>query len=1029
MTHSRAWFSKSKILTGSALFYILASPGWAMAQEASATAQPAEGPAPQANDLAAEQATIDTSQGKEIIVTGSRIRTSDTTTPAPVTIISPAVIEERGFTQIGQALNEIPSITPSYSRNTGIGSQVTVQNYPNLFNLGAGRTLSLVNGRRMVTTGSGLEDAAVDTNIIPVGLIERVDVVQGGGAAVYGSGAMAGVINYVLKHDFQGAVLDAQYSISSRGDYPVYSLRGTFGTNFKEGRGNIAVNFDYSKSDSLLFPDREASRLVPYPGTNPANHTGDDGIPATVYFTNTKTWSSSYNGLFWANTGTTLGSLLKVNGNYVQFNEAGNALVPYDTGTVVFSNLAQGGDGVDYNSKSTLFAGLERYSGTMVGHYDLTDNITISTELLFARTISNDPLARMRPMQFDNTGSAAGGTFSFAVYRDNPYLAPGVLAQLSAASPGFAAGSPLYLGKFLDNIMPDTNLRTDTKTYRGLLALDGKFNWLNRDFNWSASVSRARVDTSYQGWNLNQLRLRNAADVVLNGAGVPVCRINQVTVTDPNCTPLNIFGHDNISQAARDYVTVQSGTNQSSVLPNYVNDQTDALLSFGGDVVKLPGGLAKFNLTYEHRSESVDTTPLEADRMGLIGAGSALAPFKGGYHTNEVAGELLIPLVGGDFTLPLIDSFEVNGSYRLVSDSLAGSENVWGLGARWGVFRGLTIRSSLSRNFRAPNLNQLLQPQTTGVATATNPCSNASIASGSNPAARAANCLALFQANPTYGADGLPAGATAQERLDNFFDLGGSFRRVLVTTGGNSDLKNEISKTFTLGFVFQPTFIPGLTLTADRIRLNLDDALSNFSASSFLSTCFDSPTPDAGICSTFTFNPDGTLATARATTFNAGYLKYHGEIYTASYRTDLSSLFGAKGDIGALTVSLQATHNTLRITSVTGLDLVRIDDTTQLPRWVWKPEVHYAIGGLRLNYSAYILPAEKINYTDTVENASVLPVAGNTRHNISAEYQLEQFSIRAGINNLTDKAPSFPYSAGYGDIIGRQFFVGVKTKF
>ncbi|WP_336962817.1 TonB-dependent receptor domain-containing protein [Sphingobium aquiterrae] len=1018
--------TKSKLLTGAALLYILTGPGWAMAQDAAQAPAARDAATPPENGASSREAA----QSQEITVTGSRIRTSDTTTPAPVTIISPAVIEERGFTQIGQALNEIPSITPSYSRNTGIGSQVTVQNYPNLFNLGAGRTLSLVNGRRMVTTGSGLEDAAVDTNIIPLGLIDRVDVVQGGGAAVYGSGAMAGVINYVLKRNFQGMVLDGQYSISSHGDYPVYSLRGTFGTNFKEGRGNIAVNVDYSKSDALLFPDREASRLVPFPGTNPANKTGTDGIPATVYFTDTKTWSSSYNGMFWANTGTTLGSLLKVNGNYVQFNQAGTALVPYDTGTVVFSNLAQGGDGVAYNSKSTLFAGIERLSGTMVGHYDLTDNITVSTELLYARTVANDPLARMRPMQFDNTGSAAGGTFSFAVYRDNAYLAPAVLSQLSAASPSFAAGGPLYLGKFLDNIMPDTNLRTDTKTYRGLLALDGKFEALDRQFNWSASVSRARVDTSYQGWNLNQIRLRNAADAVRNSAGQTVCRINQLTVTDPNCVPINLFGHDNITEAARSYVTVQSGTNQSSVLPNYVNDQTDALLSFSGDVVKLPGGMAKFNLTYEYRQEKVDATPLEADRLGLIGAGSKLLPFKGGYHTNEIAGELLIPLVGEDFTLPLVDSFEINGSYRLVNDSLAGRENVWGLGARWGVFRGLTIRSSLSRNFRAPNLNQLLQPQTTAVATATNPCSNASIASGSNPTARYNNCLALFQANPTYGAtDALPAGSPAAARLAGFFDLGGTFRRVLVTTGGNPDLKNETSQTFTLGFVFQPGFIPGLTLTADRIRLSLDEALSSFSSSSFLSTCFDSPNPAPSICSTFSFNPDGTLASARATTFNAGYLKYHGEIYTASYRADLADLFGARGNIGTLTLSLQATHNTLRITSVTGLDIVRIDDTTSLPRWVWKPDVRYAIGPFRLSYSAYILPAEKINYTDTVENASVLPVAGNTRHNISAEVTVDRYTLRAGINNFTNKQPSFPYSAGYGDIIGRQFFVGVKAAY
>jgi iron complex outermembrane receptor protein len=339
---------KLRLLGGSALLCLAVNAAPVSAQAivpAEATtqaAEPAEAAEPDVVKAAAEQAPP-----KDIVITGSRIRGSDTTTPAPVSIINPQALEDRGFTQIGQALNELPSITPSFARNTGIGNPVaSVQNYPNLFNLGAGRTLSLLNGRRMVTTAAGLDDAAVDTNIIPTGLIERVDIVQAGGAAVYGSGAMAGVINYVLKKNFQGVVIDAQSSISSRGDYPVYSLRGTFGTNFAEGRGNIAVNLEYAKSDALAFPARPISARASYPGTNPANTSNTDGIPATVYFDYTKTWSSSYNGIIWGNTGTSVGSLLKVNGRPIQFNDAGTGFIPYDTGTVVFSNLAVGGDGV-----------------------------------------------------------------------------------------------------------------------------------------------------------------------------------------------------------------------------------------------------------------------------------------------------------------------------------------------------------------------------------------------------------------------------------------------------------------------------------------------------------------------------------------------------------------------------------------------------------------------------------------------------------------------------------------------------------
>jgi iron complex outermembrane receptor protein len=999
----------SSALGGTILLITALAPSFAAAQERPAAGQ----------------------QVEEVVITGSRIRTTDTTTPAPVNILSPKVIEDRGFTQVGQALNETTSITPSLQRNTGIGSPVAnVQNYPNLFNLGAGRTLSLVNGRRMVTTASGLDDAAVDTNIIPLGLLERVDIVQGGGAAVYGSGAIAGVVNYVLKKNFEGATVDAQYSITSKGDYPIYSFRGTVGHNFLDGRANVAVNVDYSKSDSLLFTDRERSAEVPFAGTNPANKTATDGIPATVYFTNTKTWSSSFNGILWKDTGNTAASLLQVGGKPVQFDAAGTSLIPYNTGTIVFSNLAQGGDGVDYNSKSSLFAGVERFAGTLIGNYKLTDDINLSTELLFARTRSSDPRARSRPLQFDNTGAAAGGTFSFDVTNKNAYLTPTEIAQLNAASPTFASGGTIYLGKFFSDLIPTTNQTTETQTWRALISADGSFNRFGRNFDWNVSFSGAGVDYNLTGWSLNQQRLRNAANAVKNSSGQIVCAINAVTVVDPNCAPLNIFGTGTISDAARQYVIVQSGQAQGATQVPYSNDQTDFLASLSGDVVKLPAGEAKFNVTYEHRTENVDAIPLEADRLGLIGAQAPTPAVTGKYNTNELAGELLVPVISPDMNIPLMRGLDLNGSYRFVDDSIAGKEKVWGLGLRWDVGYGLTIRSSLSRNFRAPTLNQLIAPATQNVSTATNPCSNTAILSGSNPAVRQANCLALFTANPAFGATTAnPAGSSAAARLAGFNDIGNNFRRVLVTTSGNPDLKNEISHTLTYGLVYQPSYVPGLTLTIDRIQLDLRGALSSFTATSFLATCFDSAPQPAGICATSTFNPDGTLATGTATTYNAGFVKYHGTIYNLNYRFDLARALRQDADYGQITFGVDATNNTMRISSVTGLDLTRTHHTTSQPFWVVKPTIQWVRGPLRVNYTMFYLPSEPQNYTDTVENASILPVKANIRHNISTEYRFSKYAVRFGINNFTDEPPSFPYGAGYGDIIGRQYFVGLKANF
>ncbi|MBS0332944.1 MAG: TonB-dependent receptor, partial [Proteobacteria bacterium] len=221
----------------------------------------------------------------EVVVTGSRIKRSDPTSVTPIQAVTTEDLSERGYVEVGQMLNDLTSNSPTFATPPGNGFPVVSAGHesPNLFGLGSGRTLTLVNGRRMVTTGSGLFDRSVDANIIPVGLLDRVDIVEGGGSAVYGSEAIAGVVNYILKDHYNGVELQAQYGISSRDDDRRPYLRGTFGRDFDGGRGNVAFNVDYSKTDSLSYEDRPwtASGLTTIP--NPANVSTTDGQPPTVY--------------------------------------------------------------------------------------------------------------------------------------------------------------------------------------------------------------------------------------------------------------------------------------------------------------------------------------------------------------------------------------------------------------------------------------------------------------------------------------------------------------------------------------------------------------------------------------------------------------------------------------------------------------------------------------------------------------------------------------------------------------------------
>ena len=384
---------------------------------------------------------------------------------------------------------------------------------------------------------------------------------------------------------------------------------------------------------------------------------------------------------------------------------------------------------------------------------------------------------------------------------------------------------------------------------------------------------------------------------------------------------------------------------------------------------------------------------------------------------------MLVPLLGGEFSFPLARSLDLNGSYRYVDNSIAGKEDVWGLGGRWEVVEGFTVRVSRSRNFRAPTLDQLFAPQRTALGSiAQDPCDADRIAGGPSPATRLANCQALFRANPSYG------------NLATFQDLSENFAGALITTGGNADLRNEISKTWTYGFVFQPTFAPGLTIVADRIEVDLQDGLSAFTPQSFLATCFDASPQPADICSTFTRDAAGNVVTARSTTFNAGRITFRGEVYNINYAFPIGRFFD-DADLGDLELNLEATRIEKLEISVTGVDRTRVDNTSSTadfgpsPDLSAKFDLRYRKGPVRLNYTLNYLSPVKQTATATIESTPTPHIKENIRHSVAGSYEfLGGYTLRAGVTNLTDEEPSFP-TRTYGDILGRRYFVGLNAKF
>jgi outer membrane receptor protein involved in Fe transport len=294
------------------------------------------------------------------------------------------------------------------------------------------------------------------------------------------------------------------------------------------------------------------------------------------------------------------------------------------------------------------------------------------------------------------------------------------------------------------------------------------------------------------------------------------------------------------------------------------------------------------------------------------------------------------------------------------------------------------------------------------------PCDADRINNGPNPAVRRANCQAVFDAL------GLS--------LNGFQDKAEQNPVTYVTSGGNPQLENEISDTWSYGFIFQPRFVEGLTVIVDRVEIDLEDGLSLFRPQDFLAACYDSVDFPADICGLSTRDtsndPDlrGSIATSVQQTINAGSIRYRGENYNINYNLGVGP--------GNLFLGLEATHTSLLEQSVTGSDLTRTDGTNIQPDWRARFDARYGFGSWRLAYSLNYLPSVLYQFsTATIEQTDVPTLDSNIRHSISAQYDVtDSLSVRAGIENLTDEMPSYP-TASYGDIIGRQYYMGVRAKF
>ena len=1010
----------------------------------------------------------DASGDQPIVVTGSRIRSPNLNSPVPVTSVSAEDLTSQGDVNIGDALNDLPSIRSTFSQANStrfIGTAGV--NLLDLRGLGVSRTLVLVNGRRHVTYSPG--DFLVDVNTIPSDLIERVDVITGGSSAVYGSDAVAGVVNFVLKRDFEGVKLRAQSGISSRGDRAIQSASVVAGKNFFNDRANVAVNFEYVNAEPLYFTQRDSltgafsgrcqfQLAEPTAGEAPAG----DGVPDNQFFCGVRNATISDGGTLLAggvtaascSNPTILTNLLLVGRclnpgtpqgqpRIFRFDTAGNLVQdipaldfrPFGSGNII-GNPNSTVPGSSLRNSGQLAPGLDRYTANLLMNFEVSPAFKPFVEAKFARV---DALQEGQPSFFQGTfpGFFGGGR---GLRCDNPFLTADNITQLRAAgrcAGGATSTETLPLSRFsVDFGGRSEVIRRDT--YRVVAGITGDFNG---DWSYEAVVNYGRLKSSQKQLNNlqtfdidgNEAGFLLATDAVRNSAGQIVCRVNGDAITtndNPACVPINVFGEGRPSQEALDFVNVTSRIDSKA-------SQLNASAFVSGDASQLfefPGGPARFVVGGEYRKETArqSADPLSASGGTFFNAFPDFRP--PALKVWEAFGEIQLPLLKD---LPFIRELTVTGAARYSDyNTQADKTFAWNVNGTYSPIQDLRFRANYSKSVRVPTLGDLFQPATQNFAFVSDPCDVLFIGTGSPN--RAANCAAL----------GVPVG---------FINSVARTQTIEIVSGGNPGLMEETGKSLTLGAVFTPSFVRGLSLTVDFYKIKVENLIAVLGAGVILNQCVDLPDTSNQFCQLInarqTDNPAtpeneaGLLANPALLSSGVNFARQeaNGIDFEVAYRRNFSN--GHRLNFRAIATRVLKRNNFVSPTDPNFADrqLSELGD----PQWAANANVTYGIGHFDLRYSVNFIgkqtigayenyfavqgrPPQNADSTRQVYYPSVLYHAVRANFRLPASGQ-EKFNFFVGVDNVFDKKPPLGLIGTGGgdpfDSVGRYFYAGTSVSF
>jgi len=937
---------------------------------------------------------------EEIVVTGSRIAKKDFISNSPVATVSAIQFERTGAINTENLLNTLPQTVPGLDRtsnNPGNGTATV-----DLRGLGANRTLVLVNGRRAMVNGAG---GVVDINTIAPSMIENVEVLTGGASSVYGSDAVSGVVNFILKDDFEGVEANLGYTITEQGDAETLNASVTMGANTADGRGNATISLGYTDRSALFQGDRDFSQTALFDnadntGLEPG---GSSGVPGTSIF------AGGLGGF-----SPSFGVVFEGAGVAHPFVTSGDVNDFYNYAPVNFLQLPQ-----------------ERFTIGTSANYEINDHAEVYIEGRFANNTVSSQLAPTPIFQTPANGFSLDG---------NPFIDAATQQVLSDAigdgvdtdGDGIDDTASALLRRRLVEVGPRFN--SDSRnTFQLLTGIKGD---LVGDWDYDISYSEGRTQSStFQDGNVNRGRFDQAlllADADGDG-NVDVGPGGTVTCADPasngatiGCSPLNLFGPGNISADAAAFLRTAASTTDETIQRVAQVNLTGELggFSFTEDAI----GVALGGEYIENRFVFRPSQDVAASTIAGFNGAPAL---QGDYGVYSAYAEASVPLLSG---LPFAESVTLDIAGRVSDFSTVGTEYNYKVGGDWAVNDQLRFRGNYNTAVRAPNIGELFAPPSENFPGAQDPCS---AAFASQFGAIDATAVAICQAN------GAPANVIGTPALDT------AAGQVRAIGGGNSDLQVEEAETITFGAVLTPDFVDGLSISVDYFDIGIESAIGAVGAGTILANCFITPETrgaDSPFCQAVNRRADGTIDFVQTAAANIAQEDVNGIDIAATYTLDTSD-FGL--DVGDLSLNYLGTI-TFENSSQATADAPVVDRAGHFGSIVGEPDPtyrHRMTANLAKGDWSGQLSWELIGSVDngaTIDGDFTPP--GNfvdeigTFHYFDLSFTKdfgEHLSLTFGANNVFDKNPpvigdndeqanTFP--ATY-DVFGRTFFSSARVRF